>query len=56
MSEDPRLEAIAAVLVQLDHVDDWSRGFGAELSELDDWEQGSARGAAQSIIDAVDAL
>lgn len=46
-------EAIAEALVALDHTDDYVRGFGAEMSDLEDWEQDSARNAAKDVLKVI---
>lgn len=45
--------AIASVLVQLDHTDDYVRAFGATLDELEGWERESALSAADEILAAL---
>lgn len=47
------VEALAGVLVQLDHTDDYVRAFGATLDELDEWERNSARDAARDLLAAL---
>jgi hypothetical protein len=43
-----------AVLVSLDHTDDWVRGFGATVEELDTWEQDALRGVAMEILAVIE--
>lgn len=50
---DDQIERAAEVLVGLDHTDDYIRGFGATLDELEDWEADSARAAVREILEAV---
>lgn len=50
------VEAVAGVLVQLDHTDDYVRAFGATLDELEEWERNSARDAARDLLAALTGL
>lgn len=43
-------EKIAEYLVQMDHTDDFIRGFGATLDELDDIGRLEAKAAATEIL------
>lgn len=51
VNPDDAVEIIATLLIGLDHIDDYNRGFGAELAELDDWEANAARAEARRIIE-----
>ncbi|MFS0885232.1 hypothetical protein [Aeromicrobium sp. 179-A 4D2 NHS] len=53
VNPDGAVEVLAGHLIGLDHTDDFIRGFGAEMSELDDWEADAARREAREIISLV---
>lgn len=53
VNPDIATERLAEHLIGLDHTDDFIRGFGAEMSELDDWEADVARREAREIITLV---
>jgi hypothetical protein len=52
MADGP-VERVMDILVQLDHTDDWVRGFGATVDELDDWERDALRSVAAEIVAVV---